>query len=77
MKKQFKKGSITEELGKLKQRREDRKNKNNEDKKGNQIYEGGKCDIEYENLIRKKKILFNQESENVIIINLAYFKRRF
>ena len=27
MKKQFKKGSITEELGKLKQRREDRKNK--------------------------------------------------
>jgi hypothetical protein len=68
-KKQNKKASITEEIEKLKQRREDRKNKNTEDKKTYQQQTGeGKCDAEYENLIKKKKIVFNQESENVLFI---------
>ncbi len=65
MKKQLKKGSITEELEKLKQRREDRKNKNIEDKKPKDQTEGEKCDAVYENLIKKKKIAFNQEPEKV------------
>lgn len=65
MKKQLKKGSITEELEKLKQRREDRKNKNNEDKKPKESNEAEKCDLIYENLIKKKKITFNQEPEKV------------
>ncbi len=71
MKKPIKKGSITEELEKLKQRREDRKNKNTEDKKTKDNNEGEKCDTVYENLIKKKKIAFNQEPEKVIAYNLA------
>ena len=62
-----KKGGIAEEIEKLKQRREDRKNKggngNNEENSKNQ--NGKSCDADYENMIRKKKIQFNQEPENV------------
>jgi hypothetical protein len=63
---QLKKGSITEEIEKLKQRREDRKNKNNvnEEKKTSHV-DNGKCDEEYEKLIKKKKMIFNQKPENV------------
>lgn len=65
-----KKGGIAEEIEKLKQRREDRKNKGNgENPKGGEKLENGKCDPDYENLMRKKKIQFNQEPENVIKYN--------
>lgn len=59
--------TVTEEIEKLKQRREERKNKNsdNNDKKVDQQQDGLKCDAAYENLIRKKKIAFNQESDPV------------
>jgi len=65
-----KKGGIAEEIEKLKQRREDRKNKGNDDNSSNikdsaKQNNGKVCDAEYENLIRKKKIQFNQEPENV------------
>jgi hypothetical protein len=63
----MKKGSIADDIERLKQRREDRKNKgNSENPKGNEKVESGKCDSEYENLMRKKKIQFNQEPENVL-----------
>jgi hypothetical protein len=66
MKRPSKKGSIQDDIEKLKQRREDRKNKNNEEKKSNQQYSEGKCcDAEYESQMKKKKILFNQEPDNV------------
>ena len=64
-----KKGGIAEEIDKLKQRREDRKNKGFDDnkKEGGKADNGKICDSEYETLIRKKKIQFNQEPENVLI----------
>ena len=64
-----KKGSITEEIEKLKQRREERKNKNFEDKKNQDKKDdnnGKACDAYYENLMKKKKIAFNIEPESVI-----------
>lgn len=64
-----KKASITEEIEKLKQRREDRKNKNMEDKKNHDKKEdnsGKACDAFYENLIKKKKMALNIEPEQVI-----------
>lgn len=63
-------GSIASDMAKMKQRREERKNRNlNENKNlSNQPSEFGKpCDSEYEKLMLKKKIAFNQEPENVII----------
>lgn len=63
-----KKGSITEEIEKLKQRREERKNKNFEDKKNQDKKDdnnGKACDAYYENLMKKKKIAFNIEPEQV------------
>jgi len=63
-----KKGSITEDIEKLKQRREERKNKNCEDKKNQDKKDennGKACDAFYENLIKKKKIAFNIEPETV------------
>jgi hypothetical protein len=72
MKKQIKKSSITEEIEKLKQRREDRKNKNIVDKKPRENnIEGGNCDPVYERLIKSKKIAFNHEPEKVFYYNLA------
>jgi hypothetical protein len=62
---QARKGTITDDIEKLKQRRDDRKNKNVEEKK---TVDNGKCDAEYENLIRKKKIAFNQKPELVKLI---------
>ncbi len=75
---QPKKASITEEIEKLKQRREDRKNKitSNDDKKEDK-FDGIKlCDAYYENLMKKKKIQFSGEPESVRykIIIKAYFK---
>jgi hypothetical protein len=62
---QPKKGSITEEIEKLKQRREDRKNKGTgEEKKTSQV-DNGKCDAEYENMIKKKKQVFNFKPDMV------------
>ncbi len=56
MKNKEKKGSITEELEILKQRREERKTKNQEDKKGEKNENNGKpFDSLYENLMKKKK----------------------
>ncbi len=63
-----KKGSITEEIEKLKQRREERKNKNFEDKKNldkKDDNNGKACDAYYENLMKKKKIAFNVEPDPV------------
>jgi len=58
-----KKGGIAEEIERLKQRRDDRKNKG---EKGD-----GRSDPDYETLIRKKKLQFNKEPDNVIL-NLKY-----
>lgn len=62
-----KKGGIAEEIDKLKQRREERKNKNasTEDERGGKNQNSKTCDADYENMIRKKKTQFNQEPENV------------
>lgn len=62
-----KKNSIVEDMEKLKQRREDRKIKNEDDKKNEKKDDnnGKACDAYYENLIKKKKIAFNIEPENV------------
>ena len=63
-----KKGSITEEIEKLKQRREDRKNKNFEEKKNHEKKDennGKACDEDYEKLIKKKRIAFNIQPEQV------------
>lgn len=56
-----KKSGVAEDIERLKQRREDRKNKNNNDG----VDGGNKSDAQYENLMKKKKIQFNQEPENV------------
>jgi hypothetical protein len=63
---QVKRSTITEEIEKLKQRREDRKHKKDvtEEKKTSQV-DNGKCDAEYENLIKKKKQVFKQKPESV------------
>lgn len=73
-----KKGSITDDMEKLKQRREDRKQKNfggnNDNKGGNVPQEFKACDADYEKLMKKKKIEFDQEPNQVIAkIYLAYF----
>lgn len=70
MKKQLqnaKRGSVSEDIERLKQRREDRKMKNNEDKNSEKRVEdtGKACDAYYENLMKKKKIAFNIEPERV------------
>jgi hypothetical protein len=67
MKNKDKKGSITEELEILKQRREERKTKNQEDKKGDKKNDnnGKACDAHYENLMKKKKIAFNVQPDQV------------
>jgi hypothetical protein len=70
MKNKEKKGSITEELEILKQRREERKTKNQEDKdkkadKKNDNNNGKACDAHYENLMKKKKIAFNVQPDQV------------
>jgi len=66
---QNKKVGIAEEIDKLKQRREDRKNKNgpNEDEKGgkNSYNNGATCDPVYEKMINKKKLQFNQPPDSV------------
>lgn len=66
-----KKGSIADDMERLKQRRDDRKVKNssNDPKSGNvQAQESLKTvDPEYEKLIKKKKIVFDQEPDSVII----------
>jgi hypothetical protein len=74
---QAKKGTITEEIEKLKQRRDDRKHKKDttEEKKSNQV-DNGKCDAEYENLIKKKKHVFNQKPENVKLNNFSTFQAK-
>jgi hypothetical protein len=54
-----KKGGIAEEIERLKQRRDERKNKG---EKG----DGRTSDPDYETLIRKKKLQFNKEPDNVI-----------
>lgn len=54
----YKKSSIAEEMEKLKQRRDDRKRKFEEDKKlksDNQSDSNGKIDQDYENLIKLRK----------------------
>ncbi len=66
---QIKKGGIAEEIEKLKQRREERKNKGGQNDDGGKNTNSKSCDAEYENLMRKKKIQFNQEPENVKIIS--------
>jgi hypothetical protein len=83
MKKQVqsaKRGSVTEEIERLKQRREDRKIKNNEDKNSEKKNEdtGKACDAHYENLMKKKKIAFNIEPERVnkiknLNLNIYFF----
>jgi len=62
-----KRGSVSEDIEKLKQRREERKIKNNEDKISEKRVEdtGKACDAYYENLMKKKKIAFNIEPERV------------
>ena len=71
MKKQIqnvaKKGSVTEEIERLKLRREERKIKNNEEKKVDKKDEVNlkACDADYEKLINKKKIAFNIEPDRV------------
>jgi hypothetical protein len=64
-----KKANITEDMERLKQRREERKNKNfsNDPKSDNaQISNSVKLvDPEYEKQIKKKKIAFDQEPEQV------------
>ena len=74
MKNKDKKGSITEELEILKQRREERKTKNQEDKKGEKKNDnnGKACDAHYENLMKKKKIAFNVEPEPVSFLLKKY-----
>lgn len=65
----MKKGSITDDIEKLKQRRDDRKHKNysNDGKGGNPQNEINKaCDADYEKLMKKKKIEFDQEPNEVI-----------
>jgi len=65
-----KRSSVTEEIDKLKQRREERKIKNIEEKIVDKKNEdnGKACDAYYENLMKKKKIAFNIEPERVISI---------
>jgi hypothetical protein len=58
-----KKGGIAEEIEKLKQRREERKNKNVEGESNSK-----QCDAGYENLMKKKKVQLNIEPENVCLI---------
>ncbi len=62
-----KKGSVSDDIEKLKLRREDRKIKNNEERNSEKkIEDNGKaCDAYYENLMKKKKIAFNIEPEKV------------
>lgn len=62
-----KRGSVSEDIEKLKQRREERKMKNNEDKNSEKRVEdtGKACDSYYENLMKKKKIAFNIEPDRV------------
>lgn len=60
-----KKGGIAEEIEKLKQRREDRKTKGGNNDENSKNHNGKSCDADYENMIRKKKIQFNYEPENV------------
>ena len=62
-----KKLGIADEIDKLNQRREDRKNKGpNDDRKGSEKVDNGKlCDAEYENMIRKKKLSYHTDPENV------------
>ena len=62
-----KKTSITEDMERLKQRRDDRKSKNEPKSENSQIINSIKLvDPEYEKLIKKKKIAFNQDSDQVI-----------
>jgi hypothetical protein len=62
-----KKVGIADEIEKLRQRREDRKSKNDDDKGGKNTNNnnGSTCDPVYENMIKKKKLQFNQPPENV------------
>lgn len=58
-------GSIAADMQKMKQRRDERKNRNTNDNKNNNDF-GKICDSEYEKLMVKKKIAFEQEPESVI-----------
>jgi hypothetical protein len=55
-----KKVSVTEDMERLKQRREDRKNKGAND----EVKEKA-SDVQYEKLMKKKKIEFDQPPDNV------------
>lgn len=73
MKKQVqnaKRSSVSEDIERLKQRREDRKTKNNEDKISEKKSEdnGKACDAYYEKLMKKKKDAFNVEPDRVKIL---------
>lgn len=62
---QAKKSSVTDDIERLKQRREDRKNKN-EDKKTD--HSNGKAvDADYENLMKKRKKTLNIQPDEVEI----------
>lgn len=72
-KNKYEKKSIADDIEKMRQRREDRKNKNDDKNK----YDQGKfCDQDYEKLIRKKKREFDVDPEEVVLYNIAYNPRK-
>lgn len=62
-----KKANVIDDMEKLKQRREDRKNKNAAEAKGGQNQEVGNKsnDQEYETMMKKRKVAYHTEPENV------------
>lgn len=65
-----KKGGIADEIEKLKQRREERKNKEDFKKGNGGVNENSKSsDTEFENLMKKKKLQLNLEPEKVKLFN--------
>jgi kinesin family protein 2/24 len=73
----IKKGSVVDDLEKMKQRREERKKKHEDDRKAKNDYlaEGKLVDADYENLIKKKKKNIDQylEEPHVICDNSKIF----
>lgn len=68
---QLKKPNIADDIDRLKQRREDRKNKNFDGGKGGN--DGGKAvDFDYENMMKKKKKNLNIVADEVIFNKKAH-----
>lgn len=68
-KNKYEKKNIADDIEKMRQRREDRKNKN-EDK--NKYDQGKFCDQDYEKLIKKKKREFDVDPDEVNQLTLAH-----